>query len=460
MISMWDITMPDRTEQRMEILRGHGKAVSSLVFAGNRVLVSGSEEGKICTWRLASSGRTSVNQWSQWGVFERHMGSVLSVAIDSWGLIGASGGEDGTVQIWELLSGRCTEKLQVHNGPIHGVSFSRSGTLLAIGLGPSKDMTWEGPNYAPSQVPGQESMVRIWDISGSKWGETSGAYTVPMCTGSSVQFHPRDECVMLVLDDRHTLHFLRYGGSAVPIAPTIEIGRVEGVMAASFAYEGEKVVIYGLDGHIKTLNTDNLPRPRYMPHHTKKVTGLAADPLGLLVASSSDDGRVILWDAGTGRGVVSLNGHEQGQANGTYAVVFSADGQLLACGSEDGSVLIWKKDEGPDPWRRQRGHTKRVMLLTFGRGGEVIASGSLDLTIRVWNPGTGVCTWTLNIWDLFEHTVPDRLRFADDDSTLELVGRDGSKRVWTIIQDQFSIPPCNTIRLMDFPASGSLSEQG
>jgi WD40 repeat protein len=62
MISMWDITVPDRTEQRMEILRGHEKAVSALTFAGNRVLVSGSEEGKICTWRLASSGRTRVNQ--------------------------------------------------------------------------------------------------------------------------------------------------------------------------------------------------------------------------------------------------------------------------------------------------------------------------------------------------------------------------------------------------------------
>ena len=210
-ISMWDITAPDRTEQRMEILLGHDKAVSSLAFAGNRVLVSGSEEGKICTWRLEYSGRARVNQWRQCGAFERHTGSVLTVAIDSWGLIAASGGEDGTVQIWELSSGKCTEKLQGHNGPIHGVSFSRSGTLLAVGMGPSNDMTWDGPNYVEtklSHVSGEESMVRIWDILGSKWGATLGEYTVPMCKGSSVQIHPRDECFMLALDGSHTLHLL------------------------------------------------------------------------------------------------------------------------------------------------------------------------------------------------------------------------------------------------------------
>ena len=89
----------------------------------------------------------------------------------------------------------------------------------------------------------------------------------------------------------------------------------------------------------------------------------------------------------------------------------------------------------------------------------MIASGSLDLTIRIWNPSTGVCTWNLNILDLFGYTVPDRLRFADGDSTLELEGRDGSKRVWTLMSDPSNSSPRSAIRVMDFPASDPLSEQ-
>ena len=232
--------------------------------------------------------------------------------------------------------------------------------------------------------------------------------------------------------------------------------------AAAFAFGGSKEVTYGLDGHIKTLNADHLTRPRFIPHHTKTVTGLAAHPSGRLVTSSSDDGRVILWDAGTGFGVGTIGGLAQCHVGGTHAVVFSADGQLLACGSEEDSDLIWKTDKGSNPWRRQRDHTKRVMLLTFGLEGNVMASGSLDFTIRIWNTSTGVtvCTWNLNIWDRFEHTVPDKLRFADGDRTLEMKGRDGNKRVWTLIQDPSNSPPGNTIRVMDFPSPDSLPEQG
>ena len=204
-------------------------------------------------------------------------------------------------------------------------------------------MTGEGSTYAEtelSQAPGEEGTVRIWNIPRGKWGVPLGEYTDPIRKGSIVQFHPMDECCMMVLDDRNTLHILRYGGSALPPAPTIEIGRIEGVLTATFVFGGAKVVTYGLDGHIKTLNTDNLPCPRYLSHHDKKVTVLEAHPLGLLVVSSSDDGTVLLLDVGTGCGVGTLSGNAQGHTGGTHAVAFSADGQLLTCGSEDGFVLI------------------------------------------------------------------------------------------------------------------------
>ncbi len=58
---------------------------------------------------------------------------------------------------------------------------------------------------------------------------------------------------------------------------------------------------------------------------------------GCILASSSEDQTVKLWDLSTGRCLKTFEGHTQL----VWSVAFSSDSQILASGSQDDTIKIW-----------------------------------------------------------------------------------------------------------------------
>jgi WD40 repeat protein len=115
--------------------------------------------------------------------------------------------------------------------------------------------------------------------------------------------------------------------------------------------------------------------------HKYDVKSIAFSPDGKLLASSSDDETIRLWDVATGQTVGKpLQGHS-GPVN---SVAFSPDSKLLASGGSGKTIRLWDVVTGQAVGKPLEGHSSSVTSVAFSPDGKLLASGSQDKTIRMW----------------------------------------------------------------------------
>ena len=89
-----------------------------------------------------------------------------------------------------------------------------------------------------------------------------------------------------------------------------------------------------------------------MTGHAGPLTGVSYHPNGNLIATSSWDRTIRLWDARTGDLHNSLLGHH----DWVLHVAFSPEGRRIASGGADGAIKIWDTATSQELWTL-RGHT-------------------------------------------------------------------------------------------------------
>ena len=129
------------------------------------------------------------------------------------------------------------------------------------------------------------------------------------------------------------------------------------------------------DGTVRAWNT-HVASSETLSRQTAAITDVAYALDGDLVASSSDDGTVALWQKGRNH---LLLGHQ----DKVRAVALAPDGSLLVSGGQDGSIRIWRTSDGAllDVLAE---HTSFVMDVGFLPDGKTFASASIDRTLRLW----------------------------------------------------------------------------
>lgn len=78
----------------------------------------------------------------------------------------------------------------------------------------------------------------------------------------------------------------------------------------------------------------------------------------------------------------------EGHTNSVSAVAFSLDGSLLASTSYDRIVKLWNPTTSQEV-QKLEGHTAFVTAVAFSPDGSLLASASNDQAVRLWNPTTG-----------------------------------------------------------------------
>jgi WD40 repeat protein len=175
--------------------------------------------------------------------------------------------------------------------------------------------------------------------------------------------------------------------------------------------------------------------------HTKGVYHVAVSRDGKLLASSSRDGTVKLWDS-DGKELRTL----KGRANHVYSAAFSPDGKTLAVAADDKTVRLWEVESGKEV-RALGEHGDSVYAVAFSPDGKRLASSCSDQKVRLWDPATGKLLHTLE-----GHTdrvlsvtfSPDGRRLVSACGTSERGGNSGGEvKVWNAAsgEELFSLPP-------------------
>lgn len=123
---------------------------------------------------------------------------------------------------------------------------------------------------------------------------------------------------------------------------------------------------------------------RILHGHTARVTDIAFHPNGRMLASSSLDHTVRLWDVMSGETRAVLHDHEQP----VWAVAFSPDGNLLASSDLSGMIYLWDSQQA-ELQQVLNGHVATVRSLVFDPRGKWLASTGHDGKVVVWDIATG-----------------------------------------------------------------------
>jgi eukaryotic-like serine/threonine-protein kinase len=231
---------------------------------------------------------------------------------------------------------------------------------------------------------------------------------------------------------------LRDGG-----APPVE-GHEAGVFMAVFSPDDRLLATSSIDGTVKVWDAATRRLlSTYRGHSLLSfpvpglpripVLCLAFSPDGKHIASGSfspklgklrdSPGVVKVWEVETGRDVATF----QNQVGAVLALTFSPDGKTIMSSSlnEDNTFVVWDAKTG-EVVRVVSGHTSHVHRLRYSPDGRIFASVSEDGWVKLWDAAT-----FQEIRSFHAHPAPVLdVSFSPDGARFATAGQDGTIRVW------------------------------
>lgn len=141
--------------------------------------------------------------------------------------------------------------------------------------------------------------------------------------------------------------------------------------------DSDQLLSASRDATFKLWDRSASKNPKTLFHHKQAVRGIDFSRVQDLIATSSEDGRVVLFDSD---GVVKrVLQHDMP----VFAVAFSPTQPMIATGSDDGHIRLWDLAGGPP--KSFKAHTDRIHSLDFDSTGDRIVSASRDKTVKISN---------------------------------------------------------------------------
>jgi WD40 repeat protein len=160
------------------------------------------------------------------------------------------------------------------------------------------------------------------------------------------------------------------------------------------ALAGQAAISGSYDGRLIWWDVESRKSIRTVAAHTKWIRKVAAAPDGKKIASVADDMVCRLWDAGSGKLLHELRGHQEKTPTHfpsmLHTCAFSPDSRFVASADKVGHIVIWEVATGKpaaileapglytwDPVQRKHS-IGGVRSLAFSPDGKLLAAGGIS----------------------------------------------------------------------------------
>ena len=300
-------------------------------------------------------------------------GGVNSVAVTSDNKRVVSGGDEGTVRVWDIESGEDLWSQAGHRDRIYSVATVDGQPGVTRGSNTVKvwsvAVTTDGRRVVSGESDGS---IRVWDMEseeelGSLQGHRNGVLSVAVTADGRRIVSGGDDKTVRVWD-------LESGKEVRSLT-----GHDDGVKSVAVTPDGNRVVSGGFDGTVRVWDLESEEELRSLRGHRDAVLAVAITPDGRRVVSGGNIGPIHVWDIESGVQVESLTGRQAA----VLTAAVTSDGQRVVVGGSDPNIVIWDIENGVDV-RSSIRHIRMVLSLAVTSDGRSVVTAGNFGDIQVW----------------------------------------------------------------------------